>query len=414
MSSLPPRNPSKNPRVVNNKDRIISQEQQSDNPENWENCLRVFKNNNDFFNWLLNNFDIQYSNHNHEQEKQQINSLQNALKNPKKLLEKFYNIYLMIVGPKKRYNQKYKQELNEKVDLLNKTIQSQQIRINELENENEKLRKLKSSLLSKLSDRDRDTSNTITSDESRPQRDVLTENFIQLKTQEITSVGHEIFNHLSQINSDLKVNRKREIAKIKYVFSQQIFDKGSQCFTGDNSIGEDKFPQVVEDFTTSILTDLQITEAAKFPEPIPTNLKNLVKKGLKLVKEIVNDDPPGHFLIASQGETFNPENHEPVPGCEPSGQIVYTTYPGYCVNNRIIGESLKASVFTEPDKQPEDQEEQPSENNQNHQQPNSIENEQQSPSNQQLKPTSNHQNPVPQPSENNQTHQPPNSTENKQ
>ena len=94
---------------------------------------------------------------------------------------------------------------------------------------------MKSSLLSKLSDRDRDTSNTITSDESRPQRDVLTENFIQLKTQEITSVGHEIFNHLSQINSDLKVNRKREIAKIKYVFSQQIFDKGSQCFTGDNS-----------------------------------------------------------------------------------------------------------------------------------------------------------------------------------
>lgn len=140
----------------------------------------------------------------------------------------------------------------------------------------------------------------------------------------------------------------------------------------------------------------------------------MVEKGLKLVKEIVNDDPPGHFLIASQGETFNPENHEPVPGCELSGQIVYTTYPGYCVNNRIIGESLKASVFTEPDKQPEDQEEQPSENNQNHQQPNSIENEQQSPSNQQLKPTSNHQNPVPQPSENNQTHQPPNSTENKQ
>jgi hypothetical protein len=414
MNYLPRGSQNQNPQFVNNKDTIISQEQQSDNPENWENCLRGCKNKNDFFDWLLNNFDIQYSNHNHEQEKQQINSLQNALKNPKKLLEKFYNIYLMIVEKKKRYNQKHKQELKETVYLLNQKIQSQEILINELKRQNEKLRESKSSLLSKLSDRDRDTSNTITSDESRPQRDVLTENFIQLKTQEITSVGHEIFNHLSQINSDLKVNRKREIAKIKYVFSQQIFDKGSQCFTGDNSIGEDKFPQVVEDFTTSILTDLQITEAAKFPEPIPTILKNLVKKGLKLVKEIVNDDPPGHFLIASQGETFNPENHEPVPGCEPSGQIVYTTYPGYWVNNRIIGESLKASVFTEPDKQPEDQEEQPSENNQNHQQPNSIENEQQSPSNQQLKPTSNHQNPVPQPSENNQTHQPPNSTENKQ
>ena len=77
----------------------LSQEQQSDNPETWEYYLRAYKDDNDdFFYWLLNNVDVQYSNHNHEQEKQQINSLQNALKNPKKLLEKFYNIYLMIVG----------------------------------------------------------------------------------------------------------------------------------------------------------------------------------------------------------------------------------------------------------------------------------------------------------------------------
>ena len=50
MNSFPPINPSQNPRVVNNKDRIISQEQQSDNPENWENCLRAYKDyHEDFF-----------------------------------------------------------------------------------------------------------------------------------------------------------------------------------------------------------------------------------------------------------------------------------------------------------------------------------------------------------------------------
>ena len=409
MNSLPPGSQNQNQLSARYNDRVKGQKWQNDNSENWEDNLRLSKQiyGDGYFCWLLKFFDIQspnnsrsqcYQSHNYEQEKQQINAIKKELKNPKKLLETFYKVYKIHVEWQK----------------INQENQKKQRRIDELERENQELRESKSSLLSKLSDRDRDTSNTITSDESRPQRDVLTENFIQLKTQEITSFGHEIFNHLSQINSDLKAHRKREISKIKHVFSKHIFDKGSQYFTDNNSIGEDKFPQVVEDFTTSILTDLQITEAAKFPEPIPTNLKNLVKKGLKLVKEIVNDDPPGHFLIASQGETFNPENHEPVPGCEPSGQIVYTTYPGYCVNNRIIGESLKASVFTEPDKQPEDQEEQPSENNQNHQQPNSIENEQQSPSYQKLKPTSNHQNPVPQPSENNQTHQPPNSTENKQ
>ena len=106
MNYLPPGSQNQNPQFVNNKDTIISQEQQSDNPENWENCLRKYKNDNDFLNWLFKTFDIQYSNHNHEQEKQQINSLKNALKNPQKLLEKFYNIYLMIVEPNKRYNQK--------------------------------------------------------------------------------------------------------------------------------------------------------------------------------------------------------------------------------------------------------------------------------------------------------------------
>ena len=441
MNNISPGSQKKNQLSASNENRIKEQKSQNDNSEDWETYLRGLKDFPDYFNWLLKTFYIPYSKHNDKQEKQRINAIKKALQDPKQLIPTFYLLYKKeCVLSRFKYsddksqknnsdlkNENYsntssiqteKEELKQTINDLEQEKESQVIKLNkridELERENQELRESKSSLLRKLSDRDRDTSNTITSDESRPQRDVLTENFIQLKTQEITSVGHEIFNHLSQINSDLKVNRKREIAKIKYVFSQQIFDKGSQCFTGDNSIGEDKFPQVVEDFTTSILTDLQITEAAKFPEPIPTNLKNLVEKGLKLVKEIVNDDPPGHFLIASQGETFNPENHEPVPGCEPSGQIVYTTYPGYCVNNRIIGESLKASVFTEPDKQPEDQEEQPSENNQNHQQPNSIENEQQSPCNQQLKPTSNHQNPVPQPSENNQTHQPPNSTENKQ
>ena len=81
------------------------------------------------------------------------------------------------------------------------------------------------------------------------------------------------------------------------------------------------------------------------------------EKGVKKIGEmkvempsIVNDDPPGHFLIANQGDAFNPEKHQPVAGCEPSGKIVYTTYPRYCVNDRIIGEALKAFVFTEPEK----------------------------------------------------------------
>ncbi len=106
----------------------------------------------------------------------------------------------------------------------------------------------------------------------------MTQEFIQLNTQEITGLGNEIFRHLSQINQDLKANRKLEIAKIKSVFSKHIFREGSKYFTADNSIEKDNFPQVVEDFTNSILTYLQIPETAKIPEPIHANLKKLVEK----------------------------------------------------------------------------------------------------------------------------------------
>ena len=401
MNNISPVSQKYNQLSASNENIIKEQKSQNDNSENWDSCLREYLNSPDYCNWLLNICGLNYLKHNDKPEKLRIKAIKKTLQDPNELILIFYSLYrkeclrskFKDLDDKLQKNnsslknenysntssiQTEKEKLKQKINDLRKEKESQLIklnkRINKLENENEKLRKLKSSLLSKLSDRDRDTSHTITSDESRPQRDVLTDKFIQLKNQEITKVSQEIFNHLSQINSDLKDHRKREIAKIKHVFSKHIFDQGSQYFTDNNSIGEYKFPQVVEDLKNSILTDLQIPEAAKFPEPIPTNLKNLVEKGLKLVKEIVNDDPPGHFLIANPGEIFNPENHEPVPSCEPSGQIVYTTYPGYCLNDRIIGESLKAFVFTQPNKQPEGQEEQPFENNQNHQQPNSIEN----------------------------------------
>ncbi len=53
MNYLPRGSQNQNPQFVNNKDTIISQKQQSDNPENWENCLRVYKNKNDFFELVI-------------------------------------------------------------------------------------------------------------------------------------------------------------------------------------------------------------------------------------------------------------------------------------------------------------------------------------------------------------------------
>ncbi|MDJ0515004.1 MAG: hypothetical protein QNJ74_01685 [Trichodesmium sp. MO_231.B1] len=408
MSSLPPEIQNQNQLSSSYRDSVTGQDEQNDNYEKWQISLKAFQTEyrNDCFSWLLKIFGIPEKK---DQEEEQINELQNAIKNPKNFLETFLKIYKENLNLGENYQKlekhsrlleeknrslnnnprnqknsilsKEKQELKNLVNYLKQENKSQaiqfQTRIDELEKENQELRQSKSSLLSRLNARDRDKSSTITSNDSHRQRDILAQEFIQLNTQEITGLGNEIFNHLSHINSDLKANRKREVARIKSVFSQHIFGEGSKYFTADNSIEEDKFPNAVEDLTNSILTDLQIPETAKIPEPIRTNLKNLVEKGLKLVKEIVNDDPPGHFLIAQQGEAFNPEQHEPVPGCKSSGKIVYTTYPGYCVNNRIIGEALKVFVFTEPKEEASPERQKPFETNQTNQQANSTDNEEQ-------------------------------------
>ncbi|MDE5104860.1 MAG: hypothetical protein O4807_18415, partial [Trichodesmium sp. St19_bin2] len=255
MNNISPVSQKYNQLSASNENIIKEQKSQNDNSENWDSCLREYLNSPGYCNWLLNICGLNYLKDNDKPEKRQINAIKKTLQDPNKLILTFYSLYRkeclrskykdlddkLQKNNSSLKNENYsntssiqieKEKLKQKINDLQKEKESQFIKLNkridELERENQKLRASKSSLLSKLSDRDRDTSNTITSDELRPQRDVLTEKFIQLKTQEITKASQEIFNHFSQINSDLKVNRKREIAKIKYVFSQQIFDKGSQ------------------------------------------------------------------------------------------------------------------------------------------------------------------------------------------
>jgi len=296
----------------------------------------------------------------------QDKELEKALSDPHKLFEAFSKLQQdtsSIEQSKQNtlnlnytLNQKSQQILNlqQEIESLrrgNRSTTQLQSRIDYLERENQELHARVSSLLGKLSDRDRDKTSTITSNDSRPQRDVLTQKFIQLNNQDFTAASIEIFNHRCSVNPALKYDRKREIALVKSILSKHILKNGSDLFMSNKLIQPEDFPKTAEYFTDLLLKDLEMPTRANCPKAILNTLVNLVEKGLNLVKDIVNDEPPGELLIEDEGTVFNSEIHQPVPGCDPIGRILYTTYPGYRVNNRIIGEALKAFVFTVPEEE---------------------------------------------------------------
>jgi len=243
-------------------------------------------------------------------------------------------------------NQRLKNDVNRLEQENRRQVAEFQATIEELKRHNQELGSQRSSLLGRLSDRDRDKSSTVTSDDSRRQRDTLTQTFIQLNNQEFNAVSIQVFNYFCEREPSLKSDRKQEIARIKSILSEGIFKVGNELF--QESITSDKIVEFRGDLTNWLLQKLQIPSHSS-PEELLKSLENLVEKGLNLVKDIVNDDPPGQFLIEEKGTFFNPENHQVVPGCQESGRILYTIYPGYLLNDRILADTLKAFVFTVPE-----------------------------------------------------------------
>ena len=187
------------------------------------------ENSNHIRQWIVKLFGIQSWNW-----WNQANELEKALSNPKVLFEAFSKLKSDNTNIEQikqntsnlnytlsQKNQQI-QNLQQKIESLkreNSSADRLQARIEELERENQELHMRVSSILGQLSASARDKSTTITSNDSRRQRDVLTRDFIQLNNQDFTSASNQIFSHLCQANPTLRDNRKREIARIIAVFN---------------------------------------------------------------------------------------------------------------------------------------------------------------------------------------------------
>lgn len=289
---------------------------------------------------------------------------------------------------------------------LEDKIRQSEEKYNVLKNERDELVREKNKILGELAAHNRDKTTTYTthiSGDTKPQHHILYQEFKQLKSQEFNAVSDKIFHYLCEQNSDLKSNRKQEIARIKSVFSEKIIINGMKMFTGNSSFSpeilenalkvirqsfyraleieensqipetlsnklenlikqglklfdktssadttarlqnEEEFTKAIKDISRSIYTALQMPEETNISEEIRANTDSLVRKGLELVKKIASADPPGNLWIEQKGNVFKSEKHEATLGCEEAGPILWTVYPGYLVGNRIFE---KALVFT--------------------------------------------------------------------
>ncbi|OKH41613.1 hypothetical protein NIES2101_34050 [Calothrix sp. HK-06] len=109
---------------------------------------------------------------------------------------------------------------------------------------------------------------------------------------------------------------------------------------------DQQYTQVIKNISLFIYSELGMSEEFLIPEAIRNETENLVKKGLELVKKIASADPPGVLWVEKEGTVFNSDRHEAMLGCEESGIILFTVYPGYLVGSRVFD---KAVVYTVPE-----------------------------------------------------------------
>ncbi|MBD2480833.1 hypothetical protein [Planktothrix sp. FACHB-1365] len=235
----------------------------------------------------------------------------------------------------------------EKLRQERRSVSYYEEKVQELEAENEALKKRSGEMFATLSKQHRNETTTITSDDSRRQRDTLISEFKTLSSQDFKRITVQIFNHLTSINHELQNNRKQEEAKIRSILSQRIFESEINWIKQNNSVSSESnlWTMKAKEITQLITQDLFQQSTNNIPKEIIESLESLTQKGLKLVKDIINDQPPGELWIEPKDKNFNPDKHEPMIGCEADGVILYTTYPGYRTGSRILE---KAIVFTVP------------------------------------------------------------------
>ena len=100
----------------------------------------------------------------------------------------------------------------------------------------------------------------------------------------------------------------------------------------------------IEATTNKIQEDLRNIRNVDLSQDVLQEIKKFVEAALKLVREIVNDTPPGEFYTPEVREKFDENSHDTRD--EPEGQVKLTICAGYRIPGNIL---VKADVVTIPE-----------------------------------------------------------------
>jgi hypothetical protein len=100
----------------------------------------------------------------------------------------------------------------------------------------------------------------------------------------------------------------------------------------------------IEATTNKIQEDLWNIRNVYLSQDVLQEIKKFVEAALKLVREIVNDTPPGEFYTPEVREKFDENSHDTRD--EPEGQVKLTICAGYRIPGNIL---VKADVVTIPE-----------------------------------------------------------------
>ena len=166
--------------------------------------------------------------------------------------ESYTNIYLKL-----QQSQAREKDISQELDGLQRNQRNfsyYEEKIKELEQQNQSLRKRSDEMFSTLSKQNRNEVTTITSNDSRRQRDILSADFKNLANQDFKRVTIQILNLLISNNPDLRNSRLQEEAKIRSILSQRILIDGISWVNEDNNASSNNdFLKLKAQGTTQII-----------------------------------------------------------------------------------------------------------------------------------------------------------------
>jgi hypothetical protein len=243
-----------------------------------------------------------------------------------------------------------------------------------LRSENRKLDDRVSLLLSELAEHRRDRARTYVAD--TPQVHLIADEWKHFRDQDFRGVARSVLKLLPPPENP--ADKRRQRARIHSLLARELLMRPCEDQLADRRRdGLRRFLATLEEYPLSPAQRLAIvavveteltpgphtpsdrgpglwsllgldvaTEKQEEHEDLQRRLKALAERATRLVAKILSTEPPARLELDAAGMTFDEELHDAMPGGAEHGTVLWSTFPRYCVGERVI---VKASVFAMDD-----------------------------------------------------------------